>query len=427
MTSASEIAMAKPRHRTPAAGAHHQCAPAAILSSVQSAKVAHTVDVAGCDVLGEALATVMPAWGITVAKARASEAPGGADRSAICQEGDGTYCFQSCWGESPLTGLGIAGATCGAVADLIQAYVDARPDVLGLHCGAIRIGGHLVAFTGSYRAGKSTLVTRLASETGCALFCDDILPVDAAGTAMALGVQPRLRLPLPDGVTPAFREEVAGRLTVKDHRYGYVRNPGQAPFGTRAPLAAMVVLRRQDGARARLHRLPTSQAAAFLIRQNIADPGDPEAHYDRISSLAEGLVCLTLVYCDLEEAVALVRSTFWATEIPRHETPLGPALPVEEPDERAQPADLSAHYARAGDVITRRIGDDTFLWQMKGRNFFSLNPIGGAIWTLLELPQSGTDIATTLHEVFPETPAPSINHDVAKLLGQLQDRGLVVH
>ncbi|MFX0544219.1 PqqD family protein [Roseovarius sp. S1116L3] len=325
-----------------------------------------------------------------------------------------------------MTGLGIAGATCGAVADLVQAHVDATAGIIGLHCGAVRIGGNLVAFIGTYRAGKSTLVTRLGMEEGCALFCDDVLPVDAEGTATTLGVQPRLRLPLPEGVTPAFRDAVAQRLSISDHRYGHVSCPDQAAFGAQAPLAAMVVLYRQEGAHARLHRLETSQAAAFLIRQNIADPGDPDAHYDRILNLAEGLICLTLVYSDLEEAVALIKSTLGAKGTPHLHARVGPPLPLDnDEEEEALPAEFGAVYSRTGDVITRRIGTDTFLWQMGGRNFFSLNVIGGAIWSLLEMPQSGTDIAATLHEIFPETPSKAINNDIAKLLGQLTGRGLV--
>ena len=40
-----------------------------------------------------------------------------------------------------MTDLGLAGATCGAVADITQSYLDARPGIFGLHCGAVRIGG----------------------------------------------------------------------------------------------------------------------------------------------------------------------------------------------------------------------------------------------------------------------------------------------
>lgn len=414
--------MAEAEHGRQGAGAREHRAPARGVLRLHSEMARHTLSLDSADALAEALPTVLPGWDIVRA---AGDTHPDATLTQVTGDGRGRYAFTSFWSGSALTGLGLAGATCGAVADLVQAFVDARPETIGLHCGAVRIGGHLVAFTGTYRAGKSTLVTRLGLSAGCALYCDDILPVDRDGRGLALGVQPRLRLPLPDGAASAFRQHVARNMTVHDRRYGYVTMPGQAPLGQTAPLAAMVVLSRDEGARARFHRLDTSDAAAFLIRQNIADPGDPEMHYDRIAALAEGMTCLALVYSDLEEAVELIRGTFGAAAIPNLGQSLGPPVPLDAPEERAAPADLATRFVRAGDVIDRRIGADTFLWQMEERNFFSLNPVGGAIWTLLEAPQTGQSLVVTLQHVFPDAPRDVIARDVAHLLGQLAARGLI--
>lgn len=369
--------------------------------------------------MGDAICRVMPDWDI------ASACETRLSATVVRRDEDGTYRFLSWWSDSPLTKLGRAGAACGAVADIVQGYLDSRPGIFGLHCGAVRIQGHLVAFTGPYRAGKTTLVARLGTEPGCALFCDDVLPVDEDGSATALGIQPRLRLPLPQGLGGAFKSHVSTNLTVSDDRYGFVEIPEQAPHGTRAPLAAMVVLCREDGARARFHELATADAAGILIRQNIADPGDAGSHYDHVAELVDNLVCLTLVYSDLEEAVSLIRDTFGAAEIPNLKEPLGPVLSLDDPDEDAPPAELSLHLVRASDVVTRQIGEDTFLWQMTHRNFFKLNPVGGAIWALLEQDQTGSEIVRALHDVFPQTSEQEIARDVAKLLGQMKPRGLV--
>jgi len=347
--------------------------------------------------------------------------------TVLRRDEDGTYQFQSWWSDTPLTKLGRAGATCGAVADILQGYLDSRPGIFGFHCGAVQVNGHLLAFTGPYRAGKTSLVSRLGTEPDCALFCDDILPIDDDGVATALGVQPRLRLPLPNGLSGAFKRYVAANLTVSDNRYGFLDLPNQATLGTRASLAAMIVLCRQGGSHARFHELSTEDAAGFLIRQNIADPGDAGSHYDRVAAMAENLVCLTLVYSDLEEAVSLIREAFGAAEIPRLEVPLGPALSLSDPDADAPPADLSLRFIRACDVVTRQIGEDTFLWQMADRNFFRLNSIGGAIWTLLEQHQFGSCIVRALHDAFPATSEQKIRRDVAMLLGQLKQRGLVTN
>lgn len=364
----------------------------------------------------------MPEWGLH----RAEDPADSADPvSTITKTDAKRYTFQSWWSRTPLNGLGLAGATCGAVADLVQSHCDARPGTLGLHCGALRIGGHLVALTGPYRAGKSTLVTRLGSDPDVSLFCDDVLPILPEGDAMALGVKPRLRLPLPEGVSPAFRDFVARNLTVHDRRYGYVHLPHQAAYGTRARLAALVVLRRQEGAPARLHRLAPGDAAAHLIRQNIADPGDPDAHYDRISALVDELLCLTLVYSDLEEAVALVRAAFDGPALPAPGLRLDPPLPPEPVETPAPRADPARRFSRAGGVSDRVIASNTFLWQMKDRRFFALNPVAGAVWSLIATPMSGREIALILADLFADVPPDVLAEDLERLLGQLVAEGLV--
>ena len=313
------------------------------------------------------------------------------------------------------------------MADITQSYLDARPGIFGLHCGAVRIGGHLIAFTGTYRAGKTTLVTRLGIEPDFQLFCDDVLPIGTDDKAVALGIQPRLRLPLPDSVAPGFGDYVSRSLTVHDRRYGYVSIPTQAPHGTRAPLAALVVLSRRDCGPARFHRMEPAEAAAYLIRQNIADPGEAEAHYDRVAAMAEGLTCLHLVYSDLEEAVALIRAAF---EAPAHSRSrsgyrCGFAPPKTRTGKESPPIS-DGLFARAEDVSDRQIGTDTFLWQMDGRNFFSLNPVGAGVWALLENPVTGREIVATLREVFTDVAPDAIGADVSALLGQMRQAGLVV-
>lgn len=404
------------------AGAAAKAAPGTSMSRLSFSGLSHEVAFDGCERLHEALSVVMPDWRAAISS---SEKTPETTVSTVRQDSDGTFSFQSWWAEKPLAGLGIAGATCAAVADLIQAYLDERPGTFGLHCGAVRIAGQLIAFTGSYRAGKSTLVTRLGAEPGCALFCDDILPIEPDGTALALGVQPRLRLPLPSEISSAFRAHVARGMTVHDDRYAFLSDPQQASFASRERLAAMVVLHRQENARARFHQLSRSDAAAFLIRQNIADPGNAETFYSLIETLTEDIVCLTLVYSDLEDATALVRDTFAATDIPALQEPLGQPLTMSDPDDAAEPADVTKMFVHAEDVVTRRIGTDVFLWHLETRHFFRLNSVGAAIWLLLETPQSGKHIVSTLQEIFPDTPAPAIDRDIATLLGQMQTRALI--
>ncbi len=412
---------AEPPHLRPL-GPRRWAAPGRAKTQLTCAEAPQVVELCGAEAVGRALDTVMPDWGLRAVK---DPVPPGAPVTVITDAAPKGYSFQSWWSRTPLTKLGLAGASCGVVADLVQSYCDARPDTLGLHCGAVEVGGHLLAFTGPFRAGKTTLVTRLAAEPGVRLFCDDVLPVRPDGQAVALGIQPRLRLPLPDRVSDGFRRYVADHLTVQDSRYGYVESPEQARTGTLAPLAALIVLRREEGARARFHRMRSAEAAAHLIRQNIADPGEAEAHYDRLTDLVAGLFCVTLVYSDLEEAVAQVHRAFAAGHLPAPELEIDAPLPPDPIEGDVSLADLSGVYCRAAEVSAREIGEDVFLWQMEGRNFFRLNPVAGAVWDLLEEPATGHEIAATLMDVFADTPAEIIAADLSALLGQLSARGLV--
>lgn len=415
---------------TTCSGARAACAPDAKsesgsvsgLSRLRVADVAHEVELRGADAVAGALGRVMRGWDV-------SPAPGAAEAgrpvSRVAAEAGGGFRFRSWWSRKPWGGIGLAGATCGLVADLTQAFCDERPGTLALHCGAVRIGGHLVALTGTYRAGKSTLVARLGAEPDLEVFGDDVLPILPDGAAWALGIEPRLRLPLPDTVSPAFRAHVARHLTVQDDRYGYLGAPTLAPRGTRAPLAAIVVLDRRAEGPASLHRVETAEAASHLIRQNIADPGEIEAFYDQVIDMAAGLCCLKLRYACLENAVAVLRAAFDSDEIPAASVPVGAPLPPDLRAVAAEPADLAACHLRSDRVIARRIGTDLFLWHVEDRNFYALNVVGAAIWLLLETPATGVDIAAALRELFPDVPGETIDRDAAALLGVLRARGLV--
>jgi hypothetical protein len=91
---------------------------------------------------------------------------------------------------------------------LAEALVSENPDRLCFHGGAALFGERLAIFPGRSRAGKSTMIARLAAG-GHTVFGDDILPLDEVGDGLALGVAPRLRLRLPAAtswpITPAPR------------------------------------------------------------------------------------------------------------------------------------------------------------------------------------------------------------------------------
>lgn len=382
----------------------------------------HRITLHDAPELATALANIMPDWPMTV-----DSNPHKISRSVsdLSRDGSGGYSFRSWWATDPVPHMGVAGAVCGAVADMVQAFCDDRPGTIGLHCGAVRIGGHLVAFTGPFRAGKTTLVTRLGFEPGMTLFCDDILPILPDDRACALGIQPRLRLPLPDSVSATFRQSVQDTMTLHDARYGYVAAPNLAPHGTRAPLAALIVLNRRPSGPASLHPLGINEAAQHFIRQNIADPGEIDSHFARIAGLAGAMPCLQLAYSDLEQAVALLRDTFDRADVSAIDRTAPPPVPIDPPQVPETLADLSDVFERACTVVEQDIGGDRFLWQVEARRFYGLNPVGRAVWVLLEQPLTGHALCEIVQDAFPEVSEEAVQTDLAVLLADMVQADLI--
>lgn len=332
--------------------------------------------------------------------------------------------------DAPLTGLPGASTVCGVIADMAQAYFEERPGSIALHCGAVEIAGHLVALAGRAHAGKSTLMARLTAEADLQVYCDDILPILTDGQAVGLGIAPRLRLPLPPRSSAGFRAHVATHGTLRDDCYAYVTAPTVAPHGSRARLAAFVLLDRQPRGAAVLHDLPRSEAIRHMIEQNMADPGENGEALARFTDLAAGMCCLRLVYADLEEAVALLRRAFDQPALPG--TADGMAVvaalpPVHDQTAAASlpPADLALTRHRAAAVGMRRLGPEICLWRPGQGGTFALNAVATAVWTLLDEPITGHEIAAILSNVFPDVDHELIASDVASLLAGLMAEGLV--
>ncbi|MFE3839600.1 PqqD family protein [Pseudogemmobacter sonorensis] len=344
--------------------------------------------------------------------------------------GGARYHLQSRYLDRPSANLPLASAVCALVADLSQNWAESHPDAIGLHCGALRIGGRLVLLTGRTRAGKSTLVTRLGAEPGVALFCDDVLPVvardqgEGAGEGIALGIAPRLRLPVP-AASARLRALARDSMILSDDRYGYVRLAGQAPHGTRAGLGSILFLDRRAGAPARLHALDPAEALSALLRQTLTGFDSGAEAFERVRALTAEATCLRLVYSDLDEAAALITGLFAEGGRPPADFAPAPALPPApaEPFARAVPADHP--FRRAPQARLRRHGGAAFLWRPGEAMLWELNPIGHLLWQMLETPGSAADLAEVLAEAFPDVAPDRILQDTARLLAALEEAGLV--
>jgi hypothetical protein len=89
------------------------------------------------------------------------------------------------------------------------------------------------------------------------------------------------------------------------------------------------------------------------------------------------------------------------------------------------PASLTQRFRRSPRVAVRAVQEDLFLWHATEYSYFHLNMVARAIWTLLEEPITGADIAATLSEVFPAAEPAQIAADVADLLGAFETEFLI--
>ncbi|MGE0155191.1 MAG: hypothetical protein AB7R90_21435 [Reyranellaceae bacterium] len=147
-----------------------------------------------------------------------------------------------------------------------------------LHAGSALIDGKLIVLPGESHAGKSTLALQLAAR-GHVLGGDDRLlmgPLTGAAEqrleGVLLGLNARLRFPLDRRGGEAFARFVDERRLAAEAispALGFIapRAGELAPFGHRAPLAAIVVPLRQDSGGNALERAAFSEIMRLLLEQ----------------------------------------------------------------------------------------------------------------------------------------------------------------
>jgi len=219
---------------------------------------------------------------------------------------------QSRWLSQPAIFRNKVDAACDFIVDLIHAYVDNHEGLLCLHCAAVEFKQGLVVFPNTYRAGKSIFSLKLVS-CGGRLFTDDVLPITAQGDfGMALGILPRLRLPLPQALGPAFNDFVSERAGPQNSRYCYVKlgERKQAALGTTAPICGITILQRDEVSRPALIKTKKSIVVRDIILRNFARQNPALDIVDRLQSVVENAECYTLRYSNLDQAVKLVEDAF---------------------------------------------------------------------------------------------------------------------
>lgn len=345
---------------------------------------------------------------------------------------DETYRIEAPWLAEPVVESCLVRALGNLAVDVVEAYLHTHASRLCLHCGAVERDGRLVVFPSRSRAGKSTLMARLAAE-GMPVFTDDVLPLSESDRdGISLGIPPRLRLPLPARASAQLRAFVSAHGGLGDEDYLYLDPPPPAsvPYGRALPLGAIVLLDRREDGSARLVPAGRGEGLHELIVQNLAPTLGKGEAVPRLRDLVAALPCFTLVYSDLEDAAATIRAAFddWARI-----AALAPAAArVARPEAGPQAADLppappaARLYRRADNVVLHEIEDTPFLVDASGDAVFRLNPVALGVWNLLAVPLSPEQALAILAQAFPDDDPGCIASDVGDLFAALGASGLIV-
>jgi hypothetical protein len=328
------------------------------------------------------------------------------------------------------------GAICSFIADLVEVYIADQPSLLCLHSGAAAFRDGLVIFPNRFRAGKSTLLARLAA-SGIPVFADDVLPLcKVSRQAIALGVAPRLRLPLPKDASREFRDFIRTHSGPSDDRYLYLDLPSETLIhhGRKMPIAACVLLDRQSDGSAQL--LPTLKSLGLqrAIRQNFACSIPAREIADCLYDLVTEVPCYTLCYSSLDDAATVLRETFQDRISPNHKTTAtaggrgsSPASThrTSSTKERRGGLRRGARYRCDPAIILRAVDHDAFLVDPRNQSIYHLNTVAAGLWRLLHEPMSAADAVAALSGAFPEVDAQQIKRDVQALIVELRANKLI--
>ena len=332
----------------------------------------------------------------------------------------------------PARKLDLVNALCDMVATLPFALADADDRIICLHAAGVQFGDRLVVFPNIRRAGKSTLSCALAM-AGHPVFGDDVLPTcfDTAGHAygQAIGVAPRLRLPIPERLNHAFRTWVEETPGPRNEQYKYLSLSDQPAKGRMLRVRGFVVLDRQESpSAARLSSVSADDAMSALLHQNFTRDRHSADILAAIATTLSAEPCFRLTYFDLEDAVSCLETAF-ESDVRASGVP----LPSEFRHFRMADLESSvstkllpdAKVRRCEGCLAKEIGGTLYLSDPEGRAIRRLDPLAAAIWGVLEEPTSVPDLEHLLCEAFPAESPDRIATDPDKLLRRLAKARLI--
>ncbi|WP_160147779.1 PqqD family peptide modification chaperone [Tabrizicola flagellatus] len=364
-------------------------------------------------------------------EARTGEA-GAAPFFSIGVGEDGLLACESHVDDRPVRRFDAVNAVCDAVSAIAFALPAEDDRLICLHAAAVEMAGRLVVFPNVRRAGKSTLSSALA-RAGHPLFSDDVLPLsfttDDLAWGLAMGIAPRLRLPLPGTIDPFFRAWVDSVGGPKNRQYQYLCLPDQPAHGVVRPLGAFVILdRRDDRTLPRLEPVSPDAAMDALLHQNFTrDRHSGDVLLAMASVLALRPV-FRLTYEDLSEAVACLEQAFegWPDDLPSE--PVSPDRHfrlAEFGAQRMADRGIRGRVRQRAGTVAAEIGGTLYLADAEGQAIHRMDAMAALIWELLADPALPEDIVADLAEAFPDTPRARIAADLEALIDRLAREALI--
>lgn len=225
---------------------------------------------------------------------------------------------------------------------LISGLLLTRPDWLCLHAAALDLDGAALVLPGDHQAGKS-LFAGVAAALGLGIIADDrvLLRLPAPRgegprqrpEVIALGIQPKLRLPLPAALPDRIRVFLDSHAGAPEGEMRFLDLPrgigaGRLlPFGTRRNLGLLGFPERQAAlGHAPRWRTPTAGAAtARLIPQLFAPAQDARGRIQAAGLLVAAGGGNVLSYENCWEALPLLRTAMAAPSRPPPDPDTGDA------------------------------------------------------------------------------------------------------
>lgn len=377
--------------------------------------------VEGAPEVVEALAQAMPGWPMTLHPAQ-----GQAPELYIYRDADGLW--QGSHDEADELDLpSSASAVCRLVGELVGRRLAVDTSLLGLHCGSVQTAGQLVVFPESSKAGKSTLSVAFAA-AGYRVFGDDVLGLTAQGEGVAMGMAPRLRMPLPGSFSTEFVEYAERHAGPEDEGYRFVIPAAGclAGYAEASPIGTIVLLERAAQiVEPQVLMLSTGEGLLQLLWQNFAASDTPnQALLERLLPLVDRVQCLLLRYSEPLAGARHLAKVIEDASLPRAGgVSLLSCAPVDVVS--ASICGLSSIWLPAENVSAYPLAQELFLIHTPSGEIHRLNASGKVVWELLQHePLSGYALSDVLAAYF-NVPLARVTVDVATLIAALAQAQLV--